>query len=82
MGLKRTDEFRTNTVRITLTSGLTRKQMVDSLGVHCPAVHVYMHERGRAPVYVFNWADVSCHERQSARLACVSQPPHQSAAAI
>ena len=27
MGLKRTDEFRKDAVRITLTSGLTRKQV-------------------------------------------------------
>ncbi len=30
MGLKRTDEFRQDTVRIALTSGLTRKQVADS----------------------------------------------------
>ena len=33
MGLKRTDEFRKDAVRITLTSGLTRKQVADDLGV-------------------------------------------------
>jgi len=33
VGLKRTDEFRPNAVRIALTSGLTRKQVVDDLGV-------------------------------------------------
>ncbi len=33
MGLKRTDEFRANAVRIALTSGLTRKQVADDLGV-------------------------------------------------
>ncbi len=33
MGLKRTDEFRQNAVRIALTSGLTRKQVADDLGV-------------------------------------------------
>ena len=33
MGLKRTDEFRTDAVRIVLTSGLTRKQEADELGV-------------------------------------------------
>ena len=37
MGLKRTDEFRQDAVRIALTSGLTRKQVADDLGVHCPA---------------------------------------------
>lgn len=29
MGLKRTDEFRKDAVRIALTSGLTRKQVAD-----------------------------------------------------
>ena len=33
MGLKRTDEFRQDAVRIALTSGLTRKQIADDLGV-------------------------------------------------
>ena len=33
MGLKRTDEFRADAVRIALTSGLTRKQMANDLGV-------------------------------------------------
>lgn len=33
MGLKRTDEFRTDAVRIALTSVLTRKQVVSDLGV-------------------------------------------------
>jgi len=33
MGLKRTDEFRNDAVRIALTSGLTRKQVADDLGV-------------------------------------------------
>jgi len=33
MGLKRTDEFRQVAVRIALTSGLTRKQVADDLGV-------------------------------------------------
>jgi hypothetical protein len=37
MGPKRTDEFRKDAVRIALTSGLTRKQVADDLGVHCPA---------------------------------------------
>ena len=32
MGLKRTDEFRQDAVRIALTSGLTRKQVADDLG--------------------------------------------------
>jgi len=33
MGLKRTDAFRQDAVRIALTSGLTRKQVADDLGV-------------------------------------------------
>ena len=33
MGLKRTDEFREDAVRIALTSGLTRQQVADDLGV-------------------------------------------------
>ena len=33
MGLKRTDELRQDAVRIALTSGLTRKQEADDLGV-------------------------------------------------
>ena len=32
MGLKRTDKFRQDAVRIALTSGLTRKQVADDLG--------------------------------------------------
>jgi transposase len=33
MGLRRADEFRQDAVRIALTSGLTRKQVADDLGV-------------------------------------------------
>ena len=33
MGLKRTDEFRQDAVRIALTSGLTRRRVADDLGV-------------------------------------------------
>ena len=33
MGLKRTDEFRADAVRIALTSGLTRKQVASDFGV-------------------------------------------------
>jgi transposase len=33
MVLKRTEEFRKDAVRIALTSGLTRKQVADDLGV-------------------------------------------------
>ena len=33
MGTVRTDEFRKDAVRIALTSGLTRRQVADDLGV-------------------------------------------------
>jgi hypothetical protein len=33
MGIARTDEFRKDAVRIALTSGLSRKQIADDLGV-------------------------------------------------
>ena len=33
MGLKRTDDFRQDAVRIALTSGLTRKEVASDLGV-------------------------------------------------
>ena len=33
MGVKRTDEFRADAVRIALTSGLTRRQVASDLGV-------------------------------------------------
>lgn len=33
IGLKRKDEFRKDAVRIALTSGLTRRQVADDLGV-------------------------------------------------
>ena len=33
IGLKRTDEFRKDAVRIALTSGLTRTQVADDLGI-------------------------------------------------
>ena len=33
IGLKRTDEFHKDAVRIALTSGLTRKQVTDDLGI-------------------------------------------------
>ncbi len=39
MGLKRTDEFRADAVRIALTNGLTRKQVADDLGVGMPTLN-------------------------------------------
>ncbi len=40
MGLKRTDEFRADAVRIALTSGLTRKQVADDLGVGMSTLNI------------------------------------------
>ena len=47
MGLKRTDEFRQDAVRIALTSGLKRKQVADDLGVPCPTGHCIAMSRER-----------------------------------
>ena len=40
MGLKWTDEFRQNAMRIALTSGLTRKQVADDLGGNVDAAQM------------------------------------------
>lgn len=42
MGLKRTNKFRKDAVRIALTSGLTRKQVADSLGVGMSKLNKWM----------------------------------------
>ena len=42
MGLKRTDEFRADAVRIALTSGLTRKQLADDLGVGMSTLNTWI----------------------------------------
>jgi transposase len=42
MGLKRTNEFRKDAVRIALTSGLTRKQVADDLGVGMSTLNKWM----------------------------------------
>jgi transposase len=42
MGLKRTDEFRQDAVRIALTSGLTRKQVADDLGVATSTLNMWI----------------------------------------
>ncbi|SLN41288.1 Transposase [Pseudooctadecabacter jejudonensis] len=42
MGLKRTDEFRADAVRIALTSGLTRKQVADDLGVGMSTLNTWI----------------------------------------
>jgi transcriptional regulator with XRE-family HTH domain len=45
MGLKRTDEFRQDAVRIALTSGLTRKQVADDLGVGMSTLNKWINGR-------------------------------------
>jgi transposase len=40
MGRTRTDEFRKDAMRIALTSGLTRKQVADDLGVGMSTLNV------------------------------------------
>ena len=42
MGLKRMDEFRKDAVRIALTSGLTRKQVADDLGIGMSALNKWI----------------------------------------
>jgi transposase len=42
MGLKRTDEFRKDAVRIALSSGLTRRQVADDLGVGMSTLHKWI----------------------------------------
>jgi transposase len=42
MGLKRTDEFRADAVRIALTSGLTRRQAADDLGVELSTLNKWI----------------------------------------
>ena len=42
MGLKRMDEFRKDAVRIALSSGLTRRQVADDLGVGRSALNKWI----------------------------------------
>lgn len=42
MGTGRTDEFRRNAVRIALTSGLTRRQVADDLGVRLSTLNKWV----------------------------------------
>ena len=42
MGLKRTDEFRHDAVRMALTSGLTHKQVADDLGVRMSTLNKWI----------------------------------------
>jgi len=59
-GRTRMNEFRKDAVRIALISGLMHKQITGDFGVdiltpnkwstHCPAMHIYMFERGNTDV--------------------------------
>ena len=49
MGLKRTGEFRKDAVRIALTSGLTRKQVADDLGVGMSTLNKWLRDPRYAP---------------------------------
>jgi transposase len=49
MGPKRTDEFRKDAVRIALTSGLTRKQVADDLGVGMSTLNKWITAHRTAP---------------------------------
>lgn len=42
MGQLRTDEFRKDAVRTTLTSGLTRRQVADDLGVGLSTLNMWI----------------------------------------
>ncbi len=50
MGLKRTDEFRADAVRIALTSGLTRKQVASDLGVGLSTLNKWLR-----PIETLRW---------------------------
>ena len=52
MGLKQTNEFRKDAVRIALTSGLTRKQVADDLGVGMSKLNKWItaHRPARPPL--------------------------------
>ncbi len=56
MGLKRTDEFRQDAVRIALTSGLTRKQVADDLGVGMSTLNIEHAKR--------RWFERECERSQ------------------
>jgi len=79
MGLKRTDEFRQDAVRIALTSGLTRRQVADD---PLPDSALKMHERGRT-LWVFpNGTPVQNDGCQSARSKGLPHTSSQSQTAI
>ena len=50
MGLKRTDESRQDAVRIALTSGLTRRQVADDLGVGMSTLNKWITAHGDTDV--------------------------------
>ena len=50
MGVKRTDEFRQDAVRIALTSGLTRRQVADDLGVGMSTLNKWITAHGDTDV--------------------------------
>jgi len=56
MRLKRTDEFRKAAVRIALTSGLTRKQVADDLGVGMSTLNKWI--TGHRDTYVVSKEDL------------------------
>jgi transposase len=71
MGLNRTDEFRKDAVRIALTSGLTRKQVADDLGVRMSTLNKWItaHPTAQAVGAVRRMQPVSVPKRsQSVRL--------------
>ena len=57
MGLKRTDEFRQDAVRIALTSGLTRKQVADDLGVGMSTLNKWITAHSLARQCMFERGD-------------------------
>ncbi len=50
MGRKQSDEFRKDAVRIALTSGLTRKQVADDLGIGMSTLNKWVTEYGDTDV--------------------------------
>lgn len=56
MGQKRTDEFRKDAVRIALTSGLTRKQVANDLGVGMSTLNIEHVQR--------HWSERACERSQ------------------
>ena len=65
MGVKRTDEFRQDAVRIALTRGLTRKPVADDPGVGMSTLNKWITAHRDTdlpcPCGVFSGACWSCH---------------------